>query len=205
MDKTSPLLLEIPEQICSERLDIRVVRPGDGEPLCAAALDSLEQLKPWFPWAEKVPTIIDTEARCRECYSKFVSRTDINLALWLKGTRTCVGRSGLHKIDWDIPKFEIGYWARSCHAGKGYITEAVSAITAFAFDVLAARRVEIRMDDRNERSWRVAQRCGFDLEGILRNSSRRVAGQLRDTRVYAKVRPDDAATCGPQGADSQAP
>lgn len=47
------------------------------------------------------------------------------------------------------------------------------------------------MDDRNERSWRVAERCGFQLEGTLRNSARTVDGQLRDTRVYAKVRGDD--------------
>lgn len=119
MDKTNPLLLDIPEQICSPRLAIRVVRPGDGEALCAAAAESLDQLRPWFPWAQKVPTVAETEAHCREGYSKFVSRTDINLAFWLKGTRTCVGRSGLHRIDWNVPRFEIGYWARTGHTGKG--------------------------------------------------------------------------------------
>lgn len=193
MDKINPLLLDIPERICSERLDIRVVRPGDGEELCAAALESLEELKPWFPWARTVPTVAETEARCREGYGKFLLRTDILLAFWLKDTGTCIGRGGLHRIDWDVPKFEIGYWARTRYTGKGYITEAVNAITAFAFDVLKARRVEIRMDDRNRRSWRVAERCGFALEGVLRNNSRRLGEQLEDTRVYAKVRGDNGA------------
>ena len=34
-------------------------------------------------------------------------------------------RQGLHRIDWAVPKFEIGYWARTSHAGRGYITEDV--------------------------------------------------------------------------------
>lgn len=192
MDKINPLLLEIPEQICSDRLDIRVVRPGQGKALCEAAVESLEELKPWFPWAKNVPTVEETEARCRECYSKFQARTDINLGLWLKNTNTCIGRTGFHRIDWNVPQFEIGYWARTSYTGKGYITEAVNAITAFAFDVLSARRVEIRMDGRNQRSWRVAERCGFTLEGILRKNSRDVDDRLRDTRIYAKVQGDDA-------------
>jgi ribosomal-protein-serine acetyltransferase len=48
--------------------------------------------------------------------------------------------------------------------------------------------VEIRMDAGNERSWRVAERAGFRLEGVLRGDSLTPAGELRDTRVYARVR-----------------
>ena len=64
----------------------------------------------------------------------------------------------------------------------------MQALTRFAFDRLEARRVEIRMDAGNERSWRVAERVGFRLEGVLRGNSLTPAGELRDTRVYARVR-----------------
>ena len=53
------------------------------------------------------------------------------------------------------------------------------------------RRIEIRMDDRNERSWQVAERCGFELEGILRNYARREDGSLENTRIYAKITRDE--------------
>ena len=72
-----------------------------------------------------------------------------------------VGSSGLQGIDWEVPKFEIGYWCRTSFTGRGYITEAVRGITAFAFEALGARRVEIRCDSRNHPSVRVAQRAGF--------------------------------------------
>ena len=71
--------------------------------------------------------------------------------------------------------------------GRGYVSEATQALAKLAFDELGAARVELRMDDDNERSWRVAERLGFELEGVLRAESRDNGGNLRDTRVYAMV------------------
>jgi RimJ/RimL family protein N-acetyltransferase len=91
----------------------------------------------------------------------------------------------MHHIEWSVPRFEIGYWCRTSLAGRGYIREAVTALTWMAFETLGAARVEVRMDTQNERSWRVAERLGFQLEGVLRSDARANDGQLRDTRVYA--------------------
>ena len=99
-----------------------------------------------------------------------------------------VGGTGLHRIDWTLRKFEIGYWRKTGCEGRGYLTEAVRALARLAFDQLDARRVEIRMDDNNERSWRVAERAGFTLEALLRFDSATTAGEPRSTRVYARVR-----------------
>jgi RimJ/RimL family protein N-acetyltransferase len=99
-----------------------------------------------------------------------------------------VGSSGLHRIDWSVPRFEIGYWRRTGFEGRGLIVEVVRALSRMAFDTLAARRVEIRMDARNEPSARVAERAGFTFEGVLRQDSVDVAGGGRDTRVYSRVR-----------------
>jgi ribosomal-protein-serine acetyltransferase len=71
----------------------------------------------------------------------FVGREDLLLLLLLGGTRTLGGGSGLHRIDWEVPKFEIGYRRRTRFTGQGYVTEAVRGISAFAFDTLGARRL----------------------------------------------------------------
>jgi RimJ/RimL family protein N-acetyltransferase len=78
----------------------------------------------------------------------------------------------VHRMDWSVPRFEIGYWVRTNLQGQGYITEAVNGITAFAFSVLNAQRIEIRCDARNTRSAAVAERAGFALEARLHHDTR---------------------------------
>jgi RimJ/RimL family protein N-acetyltransferase len=183
----NPLLLDFPDSFETERLTIRAPRAGDGAEVNAAVLESLTELRPWMPWARTAPTLEESEANIRGAVAKFLSREDLRLLLFLKNTGTLIGSSGLHRIDWSVPRFEIGYWVRMSHAGRGYITEAVTGITAFARDHLGARRVEIRMDARNERSWRVAERAGFTLEGVIRHERRALNGTLSDGRIYAKI------------------
>jgi ribosomal-protein-serine acetyltransferase len=84
-----------------------------------------------------------------------------------------------------VPRFEIGYWCRSSETGKGYVTEVVQALSKVAFEHLGAARVEIRCDDSNLRSAAVAERCGYTLEGVLKNHERNPKGDLCSTRIYA--------------------
>ena len=84
-----------------------------------------------------------------------------------------------------MPSFEIGYWCRTKFTGRGYISEAVGAAVELAQSKLGARRIQIRADERNERSWRIPERLGFLLEGKLRNYGRDNQGELFDMRCYA--------------------
>ncbi len=186
---TDPILLDFPDSFDTERLTIRSPMPGDGEELQAAVAESIDDLRPWLPWAKDIPTVEEEEIAVRKGRIRFLAREDLWLLLFLKGTHTLVGGSGLHRMDWDVPSFEIGYFARSRFAGQGYITEAVRGITRFAFETLGARRIEIRCDVNNERSRRVAERAGFELEATLRKHALAVNGELRDTLIYARLEP----------------
>ena len=183
----NPLLLDLPEQLVTDRLLLRPPRAGDGAELNRAVRESRSELRRWMPWAQRPSTVEASEAYCREAGANFAARKDLTLLLWLKDQPVLVGGSGLHRMDWTVPKFEIGYWIRTRFTGNGYATEAVRAIAGFARKTLKARRLEIRMDTRNRRSWRLAERLGFVLEGLLRQDARNPDGRLRDTRVYAKV------------------
>ena len=184
-----PILLDFPDAFETERLTVRSPMPGDGAELQAAVAETIDDLRPWMPWADHVPTVEEDEELVREARARFLTREDLWLLLFLKGAHTLVGASGLHSIDWKVPRFEIGYWVRRRFAGQGYITEAVRGITRFAFDVLGARRVEIRCDARNLRSQAVARRAGFTLEATLRDHAVAVDGELRDTLIFVRLEP----------------
>ncbi|OQY84542.1 MAG: GNAT family N-acetyltransferase [Chloroflexi bacterium UTCFX4] len=184
----NPILKDFPDHFETERLLIRAPRPGEGQMVYEAVMESLEQLKLWMQWAHQEMSPEIQEGISRQMHANFLARQSLPLRLFHKETGELVGGSGLHRFDWDVPRFEIGYWVRTKFEGQGYVTEAVIGITNFAFEKLFAERVEIRMDTNNIRSWRVAERAGFTLEGILRNNARTVNGKLRSTRVYSMIR-----------------
>jgi RimJ/RimL family protein N-acetyltransferase len=180
-----PILMDFPESFETKRLLIRSPLPGDGQELHAAVGESIEELSSWMAWPKEQRTVDDSEASARRARVAFLQRSELRLHLYLKGTDTLVGSSGLQGIDWEVPKFEIGYWCRTGFTGRGYITEAVLGITAFAFDTLEARRVEIRCDSRNLPSASVAERAGYLLEGELQNNEIGTDGEPRDILIYA--------------------
>jgi RimJ/RimL family protein N-acetyltransferase len=188
MNSTTPILRDFPSEFTTDRLLIRMPLPGDGAEVHEAIMQSLPELKPWMIFAQRDQTLEDVEANIRESHAEFLQRKDLRLLVFLKETGEFIASSGLHRIDWSIPKFEIGYWIDSRFSGKGYITEAVEGIGRFAFEQLQAKRVEIRCDSNNVKSRAVAERAGYTLEGILKNSERDVNGNLRDTCVFAKVK-----------------
>ena len=183
--------IDVPTRIATARLDLRAPRSEYADEVNAAVVESIAELRPWMPWARATPTVAETRENLRRSDENWRLRRELRLLLFLKGTDTLVGSSGLHDLDWDTPRFEIGYWGRTRYCGHGYVTEAVRAIADLAFDALGARRVEIRTSGRNGRSIRVAERAGFPLEAVLRHDERELDGTLRDTHVYARVRADD--------------
>ncbi|QJC51972.1 GNAT family N-acetyltransferase [Paenibacillus albicereus] len=183
-----PMLLDIDEPFTSSRLLIRAAGSGDGAAINEAVKESLERLRLWMPWAQQAPTLEQSELDARRAGIAYRQREDMRLLLLDRESGRLIGSSGLHRIDWGARRFEIGYWVRTSEEGKGFVTEAVHAITGFAADRLDAHRIEIRCDSRNERSASVARRCGYTLEGVLRGDSLSPDGGRRDTMVFAKVR-----------------
>lgn len=175
----------VPEQIETERLLIRCPVIDDLQAIYEAVQESLNDLSPWMPWANSDMTLESSEMSLRSAMAKFVTREDLRYHYHCKETGRLLVGSGLHRINWNVPSFEVGYWCRSSEQGKGYVTEGVRALSKMAFEQLGAARVAIHCDDLNVKSYGVAERLGFKLEGVLRNDSLSPTGELRSTRIYA--------------------
>lgn len=185
----NPILKEFPHQFETDRLLIRMPKQGDGKALYEAVQASTKELKPWMPFDQINQTEEETEIKIRKSIVKFLKREGLKLLAYHKDTGDFICSTGLHNINWDIPKFEIGFWVDSRFSGMGYVTEAVEGITNFAFNQLGARRVEIRCDALNKKSRAVPERLNFQLEGVLQHDTLSVdESELRDTCIYAKVK-----------------
>lgn len=183
-----PILLDLPDSIETERMLLRSPRAGDGQAIYEATIESIDELRPWMPWVRDEQSVERSEKSVRVAVAKWILREDLRFSMHDKHTGRFIGGTGLHRPSWDDGRFEIGYWIRSSEANKGYVTEAVRALTVWTFDVLRAQRIEIRMDARNEKSWRVAERAGYTLEAELAKDRRALDGVHSTTRIYARVK-----------------
>lgn len=180
----------LPDAIETARLRIRSPQPGDGPEFNAAILETLQGLQTWLGiYRDQSPTVAETETIVQDRYAQFVARQNFMLLCFRKDTNTLVATTSLFP-NWKVPSFEVGYWCRQSYQGQGLVTEAVVAITEFAFDFLDAKRVFILCDIDNQPSINVARRAGFELEGTLRNDDRKADGTLASTFVFSQIRPD---------------
>lgn len=148
----NPLLFDFPSEFYTERLCIRMPKPGDGKVVYDAIQASMQELKPWMVFAQKEQTEEEVEVSIRKSHIQFLQREDLRLLVFSKETGEFIASAGLHRINWDIPQFEIGYWIDSRFSGQGYMVEAAKGITDFAFSELKANRIEIRCDALNKKS-----------------------------------------------------
>ena len=73
------LLIDVPERIDTERFILRCPQAGDGATLNAAILDTLDDLRPWMPWAQAAPLLDESEAYCRRNHARFRLREDLTV------------------------------------------------------------------------------------------------------------------------------
>ncbi len=118
-------------------------------------------------------------------------RTGSHLALQVvrRRDRALVGGVGLHHLDPEVARAEIGYWIGRPFRGQGYAREAAGALVTFAFRRLGFYRVEGRTAPGNFRSGRVLRAIGFRREGHLRGNLVK-DGEHRDEILYARLLTD---------------
>ncbi|HCW51333.1 MAG TPA: GNAT family N-acetyltransferase [Clostridiales bacterium] len=85
---------------------------------------------------------------------------------------------------------DLGYVLARSYWGKGYMTEALSAVVDWLFSRPELYRVWAVCDTANVASARVMEKVGMTCEGILRrwNVHPNVSSEPRDCYVYARVR-----------------
>lgn len=82
---------------------------------------------------------------------------------------------------------DFGYWLGEPYWGRGIMTAAVRATSAYALSRFGLVRLEARVFAWNPASMRVLEKCGFVREGVLQSSVFK-DGEVVDSVLYARVR-----------------
>ena len=93
------------------------------------------------------------------------------------------------RIEREARTAELGYVVLAEERGRGVATEALRLLTDWAFAALDAVRLELMISVENEASKRVAERCGYRLEGVLRSVYVK-PGRWEDTEVWSRLATD---------------
>ncbi len=91
------------------------------------------------------------------------------------------------KLDVYRRSAEIGFWIGEPYWNNGITSKAVELIIEFGFNKLDLIRIDTGVFEFNKASCRVLEKCGFEFEGIFKNSIIKNEIIINELR-YAKLK-----------------
>lgn len=133
----------------------------------------------------------DTLDKARGLINWFADMFDngesVQWGISLKGENHLIGTCGNYQWEQDDRKIDIGYQIHPDHWGQGYATEACHAILGWSFENLNLHRIQADCTVGNIASERVLLKCGFQVEGIWRESTWE-HGRFVDVKQFGLLR-----------------
>jgi RimJ/RimL family protein N-acetyltransferase len=123
-----------------------------------------------------------TQADARAFLSGDVAPADYRFAITLDGD--VVGGIGMG-VNSDDYRGRLGYWVAASARGRGICTRALRVLSRHALDEMHLQRLELITDPDNVASQRVAEKVGFQREGVLRAHLRHPDGRIRDSVMFS--------------------
>lgn len=139
-----------------------------------------------------------TEAQAREWIERRLelwSQGLFSFAITMPPDDRCVGQIGVY-VEERFRLAETFYWLDRRVRGQGIAAEALDIVTRWVFDAHDIVRAHLITHLDNPASQRVAQRCGYQREGVLRAWEPIKDGQP-DVMMWSRLASDPAPAFTP--------
>jgi ribosomal-protein-alanine N-acetyltransferase len=113
----------------------------------------------------------------------------IRWAIARKKDDRVLGTCGFHNVKPEHSRAEMGYELGKEYWRQGIMSEALTAIIAYGFDVLKLNRIEAFVNFGNKRSTGILEKIGFTQDGLLRNYEF-ARGKFVDQYCYSLLKSD---------------
>ena len=138
-----------------------------------------------FVNVEKPEEEFDFLRRAEESWKNLKSA---QYGMFLRKTGEFIGVCSIFDLSSRRESGEIGYWLDPKYANKGDMTEAVNAITNEFFN-MGCHRIQIVANIENISSCKVAEKCGFERDGVLRDYCfNPYLNKHENMAVYSKIK-----------------
>jgi L-amino acid N-acyltransferase YncA len=172
--------------LTSARLELQPLGPNHEEALLEYIRREQPRLRAAFPlMTEAVRDSESTASFVRNKLREWYRRQSFSFAIFKEGG--LIGTLTLKHFDWSVPKGDAGYSLGAAWEGRGLASEALQCVLPFARDQLQLRRLYLRIHPDNLGSQRVAEKCGFQREGLLRHDFVDGNGVAQDVLYYSIV------------------
>lgn len=171
----------------SEQTGLRLVERVHGDVLFALVEANREHLRRWHPWVDALRSAADMERMIAAWQLQHGNNRGFCATIWHEGR--CCGTVSHLNVDWPNRWTALSYWLDHAHQGRGIMTASCRAMIRHAFEVWNLNRITIECATENTRSRAVAERLGFKLEGIVRQSEW-LHDRFVDHAVYGLLKSD---------------
>lgn len=155
-------------RIQTERLILRPIDKQDAVAVFAYRADAVaNRYQGWIP--ETIDDVTDF-IQNRVCRLPNCPGTWYQLVIENKEDSAIIGDIGIHFVDHENQQVELGITLAKQYQGKGFASEAMSAVIDFLFTELNKHRITTSIDPQNTSSIRLVQRLGFRQEAHFRKS-----------------------------------
>lgn len=172
---------------------LRAFEDRDAPVVAAASRDPLIPLITTVPSTDAAE---DLRAYIGRQHDRLKSGHGYSFAVADVASGEAVGQIGLWTLDAAAGRATTGYWIAPESRRRGYARAALAAVTDWAFTIDEIARVQLHVEPWNEASWRAAESCGYQREGLLR-SWQLIGDERKDMYVYSVVRDADATRVKP--------
>ena len=183
-------IIVLPERMETERLFLRSYRQGDGPLFYLAGIRNREHLSE-FEWGNVLMHLADeehSERVVRDLSAKWTAGKYFFIGLYEKMNKEWAGQLYVAPARPNLPEFTIGFVADIDFEGKGYMAEAVRGVLDILFNDLNVHRVVSDCHEKNIRSMKLLERCGFIREGHLRENKKNPDGSFHGDYLYGLLR-----------------
>jgi RimJ/RimL family protein N-acetyltransferase len=155
-----------------------ILRPWreDDIPAILAAIEDPDILR-WIPVIPRPYTRADAEAFVNDEIGLGPHQFAIVI------DQRVVGSIGMRVNENDTG--HVGYWCARSERGRGIVPDALRTISRHGFEALGLGRMELITDPDNRASQRVAEKVGYQREGVLRSHLLHPDGRRRDSVMFS--------------------